>query len=242
MTECNHEAFSFSNCRKRQVKGNFFGDPISSNGGSLLLREVDRRMGLTMAVARALGDQRQRGKVRHDVATMVRQRVHAIALGYEDLNDHDALRDDPVVQTACERDELLASSSTLCRFEQRAERQWSIAIHRELLEQFIASFARPPEELVLDFDATDDPVHGRQPGRFFHGYYDGYCFLPLYVFCGQQLLVAYLRPSNIDASKHAWSILSLLVKRMWTPPWLASKTLNGGRVACGSGTVVCPAS
>ncbi len=214
MTECNHEAFSFSNCRKRQVKGNFFGDSISSNGGSLLLREVDRRMGLTMAVARALGDQRQRGKVRHDVATMVRQRVHAIALGYEDLNDHDALRDDPVVQTACERDELLASSSTLCRFEQRAERQWSIAIHRELLEQFIASFARPPEELVLDFDATDDPVHGRQPGRFFHGYYDGYCFLPLYVFCGQQLLVAYLRPSNIDASKHAWSILSLLVKRL----------------------------
>jgi len=214
VTECNHEAFSFSNCRKRQVKGNFFGDPISSNGGSLLLREVDRRIGLTMAVARALGDQRQRGKVRHDVATMVRQRVHAIALGYEDLNDHDALRDDLVVQTACERDGSLASSSTLCRFEQRAERQWAIAIHRELLEQFIASFARPPEELVLDFDATDDPVHGRQPGRFFHGYYDGYCFLPLYVFCGQQLLVAYLRPSNIDASKHAWSILSLLVKRL----------------------------
>ena len=214
MTQCNHEAFSFSNCRKRQVKGNFFGKPISSNGGSLLVREVDRRMGLTMAVARALGDRRQRGKVRHDVATMVRQRVHAIALGYEDLNDHDALRDDLVVQTACERDGSLASSSTLCRFEQRAERQWAIAIHRELLEQFIASFAHRPRELVLDFDATDDPVHGHQPGRFFHGYYDRYCYLPLYVFCGQQLLVAYLRPSNIDASKHAWSILSLLVKRL----------------------------
>ena len=212
MTECNHEAFSFSNCRKRQVKGNFFGEPISSNGGSLLVREVDRRMGLTMAVARALGDRRQRGKVRHDVATMVRQRVHAIALGYEDLNDHDALRDDLVVQTACEREGSLASSSTLCRFEQRAERQWAIAIHRELVEQFIASFAHRPRELVLDFDATDDPVHGHQPGRFFHGYYDRYCYLPLYVFCGQQLLVAYLRPSNIDASKHAWPILSLLVK------------------------------
>ena len=117
MTQCNHEAFSFSNCRKRQVKGNFFGEPISCNGGSLLVREVDRRMGLTMAVARALGDRRQHGKVRHDVATMVRQRVHAIALGYEDLNDHDALRDDLVVQTACERDASLASSSTLCRFE-----------------------------------------------------------------------------------------------------------------------------
>ena len=213
MTQCNHEAFSFSNCRKRQVKGNFFGEPISSNGGSLLVREVDRRMGLTMAVARALGDQRQRGKVRHDVETMVRQRVHAIALGYEDLNDHDALRDDLVVQTACERDGVLASSSTLCRFEQRAERQWAIAIHQQLVEQFIASFAHRPRELVLDFDATDDPVHGHQPGRFFHGYYDRYCYLPLYVFCGQQLLVAYLRPSNIDASKHAWAILSLLVKR-----------------------------
>ena len=104
-------------------------------------------------------------------------------------------------------------SSTLCRFEQRAERQWAIAIHQELVEQFIASFARRPKELVLDFNATDDPVHGHQPGRFFHGYYDRYCLLPLYVFCGRQLLVAYLRPSNIDASKHAWSILSLLVKR-----------------------------
>ena len=214
MTECNHEAFSFSNCRKRQVRVNFSGGAISSNGGALLLREVDRRMGLTAAVARALGDRRQRGKVRHEVATMVRQRVHAIALGYEDLNDHDALGDDLVVQTACEREGSLASSSTLCRFEQRAERQWAIAIHRELMEQFIASFAHRPRELVLDFDATDDPVHGHQPGRFFHGYYDRYCYLPLYVFCGQQLLVAYLRPSNIDASKHAWPILSLLVKRL----------------------------
>ena len=145
---------------------------------------------------------------------MIRQRVQVVALGYEDLNDHDALRDDPVVQTACERDGRLASSSTLCRFEQRAERQWGIAIHQELVAQFIASFAHPPKELVLDFDATDDPVHGHQAGRFFHGYYDCYCFLPLYVLCGQQLLVAYLRRSNIDASKHAWAILSLLVKRL----------------------------
>jgi len=212
VTECNHEAFAFSNCRKRRVRGNFAGGSISSNGGALLLREVDRELCLTARVARALGDRRQRGKVRHEVVTMVRQRVHAVALGYEDLNDHDALRADPVVQTACERDESLASSSTLCRFEQGAEHQWAIAIHQELVEQFIASFVHPPEELVLDFDATDDPVHGHQPGRFFHGYYDSYCYLPLYVFCGQQLLVAYLRPSNIDGSRHAWAILSLLVK------------------------------
>ena len=213
MTEWNHGTLSFSRCRGRRLRVDFSGGSISSNGGALLLREVDRRLGLTAAVARALGDRRQRGKVRHKVETMVRQRVHAVALGYEDLNDHDGLRDDLVVQTACERDGSLANSSTLCRFEQRAERQWAIAIHQVVVEQFIASFAQPPRELVLDFDATDDPVHGHQPGRFFHGYYDRYCYLPLYVLCGRQLLVAYLRPSNIDASKHAWSILSLLVKR-----------------------------
>ena len=213
MTEWNHGTLSFSRCRGRRLRVDFSGGSISSNGGALLLREVDRRLGLTAAVARAIGDRRQRGKVRHKVQTMVRQRVHAVALGYEDLNDHDGLREDLVVQTACERDGSLASSSTLCRFEQRAERQWAIAIHQVVVEQFIASFAQPPRELVLDFDATDDPVHGHQPGRFFHGYYDRYCYLPLYVLCGRQLLVAYLRPSNIDASKHAWSILSLLVKR-----------------------------
>ena len=213
MTEWNHGTRSFSRCRGRRLRVDFSGGSISSNAGALLLREVDRRVGLTSAVARALGDRRQRAKVRHDVVTMVRQRVHAVALGYEDLNVHDGLRDDLVVQTACERDGSLASSSTLCRFEQRAERQWAIAIHQQLVEQFIASFTHRPRELVLDFDATDDPVHGHQPGRFFHGYYDRYCYLPLYVFCGRQLLVAYLRPSNIDASKHAWSILSLLVRR-----------------------------
>ena len=106
------------------------------------------------------------------------------------------------------------SSTTLCRLEQRSDRTAAVAMHRVLVEQFIRSFKAPPEELILDFDATDDPVHGRQEGRFFHGYYDQYCFLPLYVFCGDQLLVAYLRRSNIDAAKHAWAILSLLVKRL----------------------------
>ena len=168
----------------------FTGGSVSSHGGALLLREVDRRLGLTERVARRLGEPRQRGKVRHEVVTMVRQRVHAVALGYEDLNDHDALREDPVVQTACGHDRSLASASTRCRFERRAEHQWAVAIHQELIEQFIASFARAPRELVLDFDATDDPVHGHQPGAFFHGYHDSYCFVPLYVFCGEQLLVA----------------------------------------------------
>ena len=144
---------------------------------------------------------------------MLRQRVYGLAAGYEDLNDHDALRWDPAWQTAVERDKPAASSPTLCRLENRADRQIAIAMHQVLVDQFIASFAEPPTELILDFDATDDAVHGRQEGRFFQGYYDHYCFLPLYVFCGDRLLVAYLRPSNIDGAKHSWAILSLLVKR-----------------------------
>ena len=128
--------------------------------------------------------------------------MHALALGYEDLNDHDDLRDDPVIQTASDRNQALASSSTLFRFENQAEQQWAVAIHQQLVEQFIPSHRRGPEELVLDFDATDDLVHGHLHGRFFHGYCDRYCFLPLYAFCGQQLLCAYLRPSNIDALHH----------------------------------------
>ena len=164
MTQCNHDTMKFASCRRRRVRVDFSGGSISSNGGALLLREVDRKLGLTDRVARALGDRRQRAKVRHEVVTMVRQRVHAVASGYEDLNDHDALRHDEVMQTACERDESLASSSTLCRFERRAERQWAVAIHQVLVEQFIASHRRAPRELVIDFDATDDPVHGHQHG------------------------------------------------------------------------------
>jgi hypothetical protein len=124
------------------------------------------------------------------------------------------LRRDIAIQTAVRRDTELASASTLCRWENRSDRQASWAIHKVLVEQFIASSKRPPRELILDFDATDDAVHGAQEGRFFHGYYDHYCFLPLYVFCGGQLLVSYLRPSKMDGAKHAWAILALLVKRL----------------------------
>ena len=130
------------------------------------------------------------------------------------MNDHDTLRHDLAWQTAVERDKPAASSPTLCRLENRANRETAVAIHRVLLEQFIASHPEPPAELTLDFDATGDPVHGKQEGRFFHGYYDHYCFLPLYVTCRDQLLAAYLRPSNIDGAKHAWAILALLVKRL----------------------------
>ena len=140
--------------------------------------------------------------------------MYALALGYEDVNDHAALRHDLALQTAAGRDRALASPSTLSRFDNAAGRDWAWSVHEVMVETFIASFDTPPEDLTLDFDATDDAVHGRQEGRFFHGYYDHYCFLPLYVFCGERLLVSYLRPSRIDGAKHAWAILGLLVKKL----------------------------
>lgn len=214
MAKCTSSPIGFPACRSRKVQVGFQGGAITSDGGSLLLRQVDRRIGLTRQVGGALKDPRVRGRCAHRQETLIRQRVYGLALGYEDLNDHNPLRQDPAFQTAVDRDGPLASASTLCRFENRAQRQGAVAIHKVLLDQFIASHREPPKELVLDFDATDDPVHGRQEGRFFHGYYDRYCFLPLYVFCGSQLLVAYLRPSRIDAARHGWAILKLLVDRL----------------------------
>jgi len=120
----------------------------------------------------------------------------------------------PAIQSAVDGDQVLASSATLCRWENRADREAAGRMHEVIVEQFIASFKRKPKKLILAFDATDDAVHGKQEGRFFHGYYDHYCFLPLYVFCGDQLLVSYLRPSKIDGAKHAWAILALLVERL----------------------------
>jgi Transposase DDE domain group 1 len=171
-------------------------------------------VGLIDAVARALADPRDPERIRHELVDMLRQRVFGLVQGYEDLNDHAALRNDVLMQTACERDTALASAPTLCRLESRASRPAAWAIHKVILEKFIASFKSAPDELVLDFDATDDPLYGKQERRFFHGYYDNYCYLPLYVFCGEQLLVAYLRPSNIDESKHAGAVLKLLVRRL----------------------------
>ena len=186
---------------------------MTSNGGALLLRQADRRLGLTAAVVRRLGDPRQRGKLCHGVAELLRQRVFGIALGYEDLNDHADLRHDLGLQTATGRDRSLASAPTLCHSENRADRRWAWAVHEVLVETFIAAFETPPEEIVLDVDATDDAVHGHQEGRFFHGYYDRYCFLPLFGFCGDHLLAAYLRPADIDPAKHSLGILKLLVAR-----------------------------
>jgi hypothetical protein len=214
VTNCTQTAFEFPACKRRRVEASFDGGHISSDGGVLLLREVDRVLGLSAAVARALGDSRRRASCTHDLTTLVGQRIYALALGDEDLNDHQHLRTDVALQTALDTDAVLASQSTLCRWENRAERASAVALHEVLIEQFIASFKHRPKKLVLDFDATDDRVHGQQDGRFFHGDYDHYCFLPLYVTCRDQVLVSYLRPSDIDGAKHAWAILALLVKRL----------------------------
>jgi hypothetical protein len=147
---------------------------------------------------------------------MLRQRIFAIALGYEDLNDHSSLRVDPAIQLFSGAPEgALASSPTLCRLENRVDRRAVFKIQETIVDSFIAAHAgAPPRELTLDFDTTDVAIHGKQEGRFFHGYYDSYCFLPLYVFCGEHLLVALLKPSWMGAAKRSWAILALLVKKL----------------------------
>lgn len=214
MTDCNYNSLDYPSCKRRKVEVDFSGGAVTSDGGSLFLRQVDQRLGLLHEVASHLDDPRRQASCTHDNESMLRQRVFAMCLGYEDLNDHQDLRLDPAIQTALDKDTSLASPPTLCRFENRADRELAMSIHQVIVDKFIASFDTPPEELILDFDATDDTVHGKQEGRFFHGYYDHYCFLPLYVFCGDQLLVSYLRPSKIDGAKHTGAILKLLVKRL----------------------------
>ncbi|MCU7805627.1 MAG: IS1380 family transposase [Candidatus Thiodiazotropha sp. (ex Lucinoma borealis)] len=212
MTNCNQAAFEFPVLNRRKVQAEFSGGEITSDGGALLLRQIDRRLGLMKAVDAVIPDPRNTDYITHTQLSLLRQRVYGLGLGYEDLNDHKTLRNDPALQTAVDREQELGSQSTLCRLEGRTGRKAAVDIHKVLIDQFIASFDAPPDELILDFDATDEPIHGSQEGRFFHGYYDHYCFLPLYVFCGDQLLVSYLRSSNIDGAKHAWAILALLTK------------------------------
>lgn len=214
MPNCTASRVPFSKFKRRELEVNFDGGDVSSDGGLLLLREVEKRLGLLKQVAEILPDPRNPTLVRHTTEQLLKQRVFGLCQGYEDLNDHDSMRDDLTMQTALERDTAAASSPTLCRFENRADRAAAIAAHRIVVDQFIASFQEAPDELILDFDATDDLVHGNQEGRHFSAYYNGYCFLPLYVFCGEQLLTAYLRPASRDAALHAAAILKLLVRRL----------------------------
>lgn len=218
MTDCTTQPMLFSSLPRKKFLADFHGGDLTSDGGLALLREVDRKLGLIDALDAAINDPRCPWLIEHDQRTLLAQRVFAIAAGYEDLNDHQTLRGDTLFQALADRPaqkqfDPLSSPPTLCRLENRIRRGDLVRMADVLVDAFIASFDSPPEELVLDFDATDDAIHGMQEGRFFHGYYDHYCFLPLYVTCGSQLLVAYLRPAKIDAAKHSRAILKLLVRR-----------------------------
>ena len=213
MTNCTQSSFEFPALNRKKIEAEFSGGTITSDAGALLLRDVDRQLGLLETVDRIIPDPRDSRYTTHSQLSLLRQRVYGLCLGYEDLNDHNDLRGDVGFQTSVNSESDLGSPSTLCRLENRCDRSTMFDLHRVMVNTFMASFDESPEELILDIDATDDLVHGEQEGRFFHGYYRQYCFLPLYVFCGDQLLVSYLRPSNIDGAKHTWAILSLLVKR-----------------------------
>lgn len=214
MPQSTSPALSLQPCKKRRVEVSFTGGTVSSDGGILLLRAADRRLKLLSRIARLITDPRAPARCVHDTLSMLRQRVYALAAGYEDLNDHTTLRQDPGVQTAVDRDKELASAATLCRFENRAKREMVRRIQQEKVEVFIESYETPPKEVVLDFDGTDSTVHGHQEGRHYHGYYGNYCFLPLHVYCGEKLVVSYLRPANRGAGRHAWAVLNMLERRL----------------------------
>jgi Transposase DDE domain group 1 len=233
-TDYSATQFEFEGFAGRQVVGAFDGGEVTSNGGGPLLREADRAIGLTAKVARCFRDHRNAAFVEHRLETLLSQRIHGIVLGHEDLNDHDELRFDPALgllsDTLRPRREAhpqgqpvvatLAGKSTLNRLEHGlmngASRYCKISVDDSAMEQvfldiYVAAHAEPPKQVMLDLDATDDPLHGEQEGRFFHGYYRCYCYLPLYIFDGRHLLVAKLRQANIDASAGAKGEIARIV-------------------------------
>ena len=256
-TQCNQESFGFHPLHQRPVVGRFDGGAITSDAGGLLLREVEKRTGIIARFAACFRDHRREEQVEHSVKELVAQRVYALALGYEDLNDHEQLRQDPLLAILAEkadptgesrvrerdRGKALAGKSTLNRLEltkaevEKKERYKKIvmdqaAVDRLLVEIFLEAHDKPPAEITLDLDATDDPVHGSQEGRFFHGYYGHYCYLPLYIFCGDFLLCARLRPSNIDASAGCVEELKRIVAQI-RQAWPGVKiTLRGDSGFC----------
>ncbi|HEV2445432.1 MAG TPA: IS1380 family transposase [Candidatus Sulfopaludibacter sp.] len=232
-TDCTPKLFEFPSVEGRQVVASFDGGTITSDAGALLLGQTDRAIRLTERFAACFHDLRTAELVEHQVQTMVLQRVVGIALGYEDLNDHDELRHDPILavlagKLAAGRADCapLAGKSTLNRLElsrPTATRYHKISYDADAIEAlfvdlFLDAHQKPPKQIILDLDATDDPLHGEQEGRFFHGYYDCYCYLPLYIFCGRHLLAAKLRRSNIDGAAGAVEEVARIVaqiRRRW---------------------------
>ncbi len=239
MTECTQPSFTFADHGRRQVVARFDGGTIVSDGGAVLLRQTEQRSGIVRQFAACFRDHRQPGQVEHSVRELVSQRVYGLALGYEDLNDHDQLRSDPLLALLSGKQDLQgkqrrraqdrgnpgAGKSTLNRLERTpadADSQSrykkivldTAAADRLLTDLYIQSQPRQPERIVLDLDATDDPLHGHQEERFFHGYYGHYCYLPLYIFAGDQLLCARLRPSNIDASEGSLEEVQRIVEQL----------------------------
>jgi len=228
-TECISDRFGFAPIEKRRVEAGFDGGVMTSEAGALLLGATDKAIGLVDRFAACFEDRRCQELIEHSVRTLVGQRVIGIALGYEDLSDHDHLRHDPMLAVVMGKLEAkrsdcapVAGKSTLNRLELSLPTPTlyhkishdPAAIEGLFVDLFLDAHQEPPREIILDLDATDDPLHGEQEGRFFHGYYGGYCYLPLYVFCGRHLLVAKLRPANIDASAGAVDEIARLVARI----------------------------
>src|SRR5258708_269366 len=228
-TECSADLFGFAPVEGREVVAGFDGGAITSDAGALLLGAADRAIGLMARFAACFHDVRHPGWIEHEVVTLLGQRVFGIALGYEDLNDHDELRHDPLMAVLAGKLEArraecapVAGKSTLNRLELSCLEPTRyhkishnpIAIKRLMVDLFLEAHERPPSEIILDLDATDDPVHGEQEGRFFHGYYDCYCYLPLYVFCGRHLLDAKLRRASLDAADGAVEAVARIVAQI----------------------------
>jgi hypothetical protein len=211
MTECNQSGFGFEACGSREIVARFDGGTISSDGGAFLLRQTDKRLNLLPRLAECFLDGRNQEQIEHSILEMISQRIYGLALGYEDINDHEQLRKDPVFGILAGRNELdepLAGKSTLNRMElgngtndrYKKITFWKDAVDELLVKVYIESQEEAPDQIILDVDTTDLPLHGKQEGRFFHGYYDSYCYLPLYIFCGEQVLCVRLREANHDAA------------------------------------------
>jgi len=224
-TECIQSSFGFEACGRREIVARFDGGTITSDGGALLLRQTEKRLKLLPRLAACFLDRRQPERIEHSIEEMLAQRIYGLALGYEDVNDHEQLRIDPLFHVLAERDQMdrsLAGKSTLNRLELGAGvpdrykkiTYWKEGIDELLTQLFLETHQQAPAEVILDIDTTDLPLHGKQEGRFFHGYYDEYCYLPLYVFCGEQILCARLRESNHDASFGSLAEIQRIVKQL----------------------------